>query len=726
MNLSDLNSAQQDAVKILEGPALVLAGAGSGKTSVVTRRIAHLIESGVPASKILGLTFTNKAAQEMRERVTRLSQHQVLICTFHSLGARVLRECVHVLGYGRDFTIYDEEDVDKIIKACLVELGLKEKKMEAKPFRTLISKAKNDLLYPNEISAFDGSSDVEAVFPSVYALYQRKLLEYHAVDFDDLLFLTVKIWQDYPEILNRFQMRWEFVLIDEYQDTNEAQYTLAQLLVEKRLNLFVVGDPDQSIYSWRGAQVRNILNFERDFPGAKVVRLEQNYRSCTNILDCANALIKNNTNRFEKELWSDLGPGEKIKLFIGQDEREEAEFAASQISYYRNQNIPLREMVVFYRTNAQSRAFEDYLLYSRIPYVIIGGVSFYQRKEIKDTLAFLRFAKSGTDFVAFARTINLPKRGMGEATIEKLRQGANEEGLTLLAFCDGLLKDAKMKALVRLSAKQKEGLSAYMKVIHELRQLIRDESVSAIVIKTIEQTGYLEFLAEDRESFEERRENLNALIAKATEWEISAVFPTLESFLEELSLKSNLDEVDQTVDRLSLMTIHNGKGLEFKVTFLAGLEEDLFPHVNSINRGEDVEEERRLCYVGMTRAKEYLHLSFCHCRYLWGNLRPQRPSRFLKELPTEYIERVRHPKLAPKKYPTVDTIQRERMIYIEKPLQKNEEIFQIGDALFHKDFGIGQVKESYQGSMGLTYKILFTKDSSLRTLVAKYANLSRV
>lgn len=725
-NQSDLNPAQQEAVKILEGPALVLAGAGSGKTSVVTRRIAHLIESGIPASKILGLTFTNKAAQEMKERVNKLCQHHVLICTFHSLGARVLRECVHVLGYGRDFTIYDEEDVDRVIKACLVELDLKEKKMEAKPFRALISKAKNDLLYPNEVSEFDGSTEIETFFPSVYALYQRKLLEYHALDFDDLLFLTVKIWQDYPEILNRFQMRWEFVLIDEYQDTNEAQYLIAQLLVEKRMNLFVVGDPDQSIYSWRGAQIKNILNFERDFPGAQVVRLEQNYRSRTNILDCANALIKKNTNRFEKDLWSDLGPGEKIKLFVGENEREEAEFAASQISYYRNQGIPLREMVVFYRTNAQSRAFEDHLLYKRIPYVIIGGVSFYQRKEIKDVLAFLRFAKSGTDFVAFARTINLPKRGLGDATIEKIRQGASEEGLTLFSFCEALLKDVKMKSIVRLSSKQKEGLAAYIKMIHELRHLIKGDSIRAIVIGTIEQTSYLDYLAEDKETFQDRRENLNALIAKATEWEISAADPTLESFLEELSLKSNLDEVDQTIDRLCLMTIHNGKGLEFKVTFLAGLEEELFPHLNSLDRKEAIEEERRLCYVGITRAKEYLYLSCCHSRYLWGTLRPQRPSRFLTELPNEYIERVRHPKLAPKKYPTVDSIQKERMIYIEKPLQKNGEVFQMGDTLFHKDFGIGQVKEAYEGSMGLTYKIFFTKDSSLRTLVAKYANLSRV
>jgi DNA helicase-2/ATP-dependent DNA helicase PcrA len=472
--------------------------------------------------------------------------------------------------------------------------------------------------------------------------------------------------------------------------------------------------------------VRNILNFERDFPGAKVIRLEQNYRSRTNILTCANALIKNNENRIEKDLWSDLGPGEKIKLFMGEDERAEAEFIASQVAYYRNKEIPLKEMVIFYRTNAQSRAFEDFLLYRGLPYVIIGGVSFYQRKEIKDILAFLRFAKSGTDYIAFTRTINIPKRGLGEATIEKIRHGANLDGLTLLAYCEALMKE-ELAAPARLTSKQKEGLAEYLSIIQRLRPLIKEGSVKDIVQGAIEQTGYLKFLGEDRETFEDRKENLNALIAKAAEWEESALNPSLEAFLEELSLKSNLDELDQADDRLNLMTIHNGKGLEFTVTFLAGLEEDLFPHVNSIGRNEDVEEERRLCYVGMTRAKEFLHLSFCHTRYLWGNLRFQRPSRFLKEIPMDYVEKVRHPSLSPRKsLPAPHPLLKEKMVHVEKPVQPTSEVFQPGDTLFHKTFGIGQVKEAYEGSMGLTYKIYFSKDNSVKTIVAKYTNLSRV
>ncbi|WP_068471414.1 ATP-dependent helicase [Candidatus Protochlamydia phocaeensis] len=725
-DLLKLNVQQREAVTALEGPVLVLAGAGSGKTRVVTTRIVHLIENGVPPSRILGVTFTNKAAEEMRERVRKLTNHQVLICTFHSLGARVLRESIYALGYQRDFTIYDEDDVEKLLKACLVELNLKDKKMDIKPFRHLISQAKNALQTPDQLLHAEWTTDVEQAFPQVYALYQKKLQEYQAVDFDDLLFLTVKVWKEHPGLLTRYQERWAFVLIDEYQDTNAAQYAMARLLVEKRRNLFVVGDPDQSIYSWRGANIQNILNFERDYPGAKIIRLEQNYRSHTHILQAANALISHNANRYEKKLWSDLGPGEKIKLFIGEDERAEADFVATQIAQHRSkQSIPLNEMVVFYRTNAQSRVFEDYLLGRGVPYIIVGGLSFYQRREIKDILAFLRIAQSGADFISFARTINLPKRGLGEASIEKIRQGANEEGMTILAYCEALLTEKPLRSILRLSAKQKEGVADYMRIIHELRQLAKQGSIRDLVLAAIEGTGYLPYLMEDKETYEERRENLDELIAKAVEWEMSAPDPSLEAFLEELSLKSSLDEADQSQDRLSLMTIHNGKGLEFKVTFLVGLEEDLFPHVNSKNNSEEIEEERRLCYVGITRAKDFLYLSYCHTRYLWGNLRMQKPSRFLKEIPNEHLERCRQSQQV-SRAALWEAPSQERVKYVEQPLPKQTEEFSPGDTIFHKDFGIGQIKEAYQGSMGLTYKVLFSKDNSLKTLVAKYAILNRL
>ena len=717
------NDEQWDAVTTIEGPVLVLAGAGSGKTRVVTSRIVHLIERGVPPTSILGVTFTNKAAGEMRERVQKLTDHPVLICTFHSLGARVLRESISALGYQRDFIIYDEEDVQKLLKVCLSELNIKDKKMDFKPFRQLISKAKNALTDPDQVSREELFTEVEQAFPQVYSLYQRKMKEYQAIDFDDLLFLTVKLWRDHPEILARYQERWAFVLIDEYQDTNAAQYAMTRFLVQKHRNLFVVGDPDQSIYSWRGANIHNILNFERDYPGAKVVRLEQNYRSHMNILNVANALIGHNDRRYEKNLWSQLGDGEKIKLFVGEDERTEAHFVITQICHHHAAQIPLNDIVVFYRTNAQSRIFEDTLISKKIPYVIVGGISFYQRREIKDILAFLRLSHSGSDYISFARTINLPKRGFGETTVDKIRANATEEQLSILNYCEALLRGDQLKTILRLTSKQKESLIEYLQIIHSLRVISKKGSIRDLVVAAIEQTGYMNVLKEDQETFEDRRENLDELITKAVEWELSAPDASLEAFLEELSLKSSLDEAGTTEDRLSLMTIHNGKGLEFPVTFLVGLEEDLFPHINSKESQEQVEEERRLCYVGVTRAKKYLYLSYCLTRYLWGTLRMQRPSRFLKEMPKEYIEKVFAPKGA---YRYGESPKREAVQFIQKPLIKEKETFRTGERVFHKEFGIGQIQEVSDGSMGLSYRVLFDKDKSLKTLIAKYAVLNRI
>lgn len=424
-----LNLQQQLAVTHIEGPLLVLAGAGSGKTRIVTYRIVHLLQSGIAPSSILALTFTNKAAGEMRERVLKMTSANVLICTFHSLGVRILKECLHLMGYKPGFTIYDEEDSNRVLKTCLDDLGLKDKEFSVKIFKNLISNAKNQLTAPENIDETEFMSSVEQAFPKVYQLYQNKMKEYNAVDFDDLLYLTVRLLRENPDVLESYQSRWRFLLIDEYQDTNHAQYTLVQLLVEKNHNLFVVGDPDQSIYSWRGANIKNIMNFQSDFFGAKVIRLEQNYRSRSNILNAANDLIIQNMNRYEKNLWSELGEGEKLFVYIGQDERTEAEFVAHQILQLKSKaHLPLNEMVVFYRTNFQSRVFEDALLRKKIPYVIVGGISFYHRREIKDILSFMRLVHSGSDFVSFLRTINIPKRGFGEASLEKIRLAAESEG----------------------------------------------------------------------------------------------------------------------------------------------------------------------------------------------------------------------------------------------------------------------------------------------------------
>jgi len=415
--MQELNPQQKVAVGHVEGPLLVLAGAGSGKTRIVTYRVAHLLQLGVPSSEILAVTFTNKAADEMRHRILQLTHKSVLTCTFHSLCARILRESITALGYARDFTIYDEEDSEKVLKECFASLQIKEEKGELKNFRSRISQAKNALIEPHQLDK------EEKILHDVYELYQKKLKEYNALDFDDLLFLTVKLFEQAPDILAQYQKRWLFILIDEYQDTNAAQYMLTKLLAREHKNVFAVGDPDQSIYSWRGANIHNILNFEQDFPGAKVIPLEQNYRSRSNILEAANALIRNNASRYEKNLWSERGEGQKIGLYIAENDHAEADFVVKQLyKLHREKSISLSDCVIFYRTNFQSRIFEDHLLKERLPYVIVGGLSFYQRREIKDILAWLRIVLSGTDFLAFIRTINLPKRGLGEAALEKLRE----------------------------------------------------------------------------------------------------------------------------------------------------------------------------------------------------------------------------------------------------------------------------------------------------------------
>lgn len=644
MNMfADLNPEQREAVESINGPFLILAGAGSGKTKVVTYRIVNLLNSGISPRSILGLTFTNKAANEMKERVQHLTHSDVIICTFHSLGVRILRESIDALGYSNRFIIYDEEDADKVLKLCLQEVDVVDKKGgDVKMIKNLISKAKNNLTSPEKMDIQDLTTASQNVFAKIYNLYQKKLKECNAVDFDDLLYLTVRLFHEHPHILEMYQNRWQYLLIDEYQDTNAAQYQMVQNLVKKSGNLFVVGDPDQSIYSWRGANINNILDFEKDYPGAKVVKLEQNYRSRANILEAANALIANNEDRYEKSLWSNKGDGAKIKLYVGYDEREEARFVSRQVrKHYQDENIPLREMVIFYRTNAQSRVFEDQLLTQQIPYVIYGGVSFYQRREIKDILAFMRMVQSGADFVSFSRTINIPKRGIGEASLDKIRLAAQNVNLPIFDFCWHYVTNEAMRGNLKLTSKVVEGLKDYVGIILRLRQESEGGTLRDLVKAAIESTGYIGYLKEDKETAEERKENLDELITKAVEWEQSADNPSLEAFLEELSLKSATDDSEPDRDRIRLMTLHNGKGLEFNTTFLVGMEEDLLPHVNSRGSPSALEEERRLCYVGMTRAKEYLYLTCAETRYMWGSLKMQRPSRFLKEIPSQYMERIR-------------------------------------------------------------------------------------
>lgn len=695
--MPSLNEQQFEAVNHLEGPLLVLAGAGSGKTRVVTYRIVKLLELGVPASEILAVTFTNKAAEEMRTRIQSLSHKQILACTYHSLCARILRECISSLGYTSDFTIYDEDDAEKLLKECFRELGSKEEKSLLKEMRSKISQAKNNLL------DFDKLSDEDPLLSRVYELYQKKLKQYNAIDFDDMLFLTVKLLSSFPEILEKYQKKWQFVLIDEYQDTNTAQYMIAKLLVAKHNNIFVVGDPDQSIYSWRGANINNILDFSKDYPGAKIISLEQNYRSQNNILNAANALIRQNTGRLEKSLWSDLGPGDKIGIYLSDNDHQEADFVMEKILFFQQKGIPLNEMAIFYRTNFQSRVFEDALLRSRIPYAIIGGLSFYQRREIKDILALLRFCISGTDFLALSRTINIPRRGIGESCLQKIQNLSSELQVNLLQTLELIVQK---KVDPKLSSKQAEGLRSYLDLVLHLRNRIQAKiSLEQIIEDALEKSGYLQYLKEDAETYEERRSNLSELVSKAHEWQEDFPEYSMTSFLEDLSLKSAIDRQEVTEDSIYLMTIHNSKGLEFRVVFLVGMEEDLFPHMNSKGSIQEVEEERRLCYVGMTRAKEHLYLSASRLRFLWGATRIMQPSRFLQEIPKEYVQ------FLSRKTAFVSYEEREHL-----------EEFPIGTKVKHKDFGVGIVKKCYHTSLGLTYDVFFPENSITRSLSQSLRN----
>lgn len=613
-----LNPDQLEAANHAEGPLLVLAGAGSGKTRVVTCRIAKLIEKGLPPSQLLAVTFTNKAAQEMRHRIRAETQAQILASTFHSLGARILREAIAPLGYRNDFVIYDEEDSEKLLKNCLKDHN---EKGIVKQMRSQISAAKNKVASPEESE--------EAFFGEIYALYQAKLRECNALDFDDLLYLTVKLFQQDEATRTLFQNRWRFVLIDEYQDTNHAQYLIAKMLVEKHGNICAVGDPDQSIYSWRGACYHNILNFEKDFPGARIITLDQNYRSTNTILQASNQLISCNPTRFEKRLWSNKGDGSKIQIVIEQNERKEAERVVQKLALTA-QAVPYNEIAIFYRTNAQSRPFEDELLRQRIPYRIIGGISFYQRREVKDILAYLRMVVSDDDLISFLRTINLPKRGIGAATLAKMAEYAAIRREPIFVVC--------RSADLKLTPKQREGFSSYVAFVDRLRENSRHCKIYELISLIITESRYLDFLQEDPESEEDRKQNLEELIGKAAEWEEENAEPSLSKFLEELTLYTTAEEkVD--VPSVNMMTVHNSKGLEFSSVFLVGMEEELFPHANSLGNPEALEEERRLCYVGMTRAKQQLTLSAALYRNTWTGPRYMRPSRFLHEIPKDFLSR---------------------------------------------------------------------------------------
>jgi DNA helicase II / ATP-dependent DNA helicase PcrA len=641
-----LNTPQKQAITAINGPLLVLAGAGSGKTRVVTFRIAHMIAQGIDPSSILGLTFTNKAANEMLERVRKLTDCYVRISTFHSLGAYILRESIEELGYPKHFTIYDEEDALKLIRACVKEAGFGAIKLQMKGIKAAISKRKNAFLPMEDFVAEENEagSIEEQVALKIAAMYQAKLKNSAALDFDDLLYLPVKLFQTRQDVLDQYRNAWKYLLIDEYQDTNQVQNQLVELLIGHTKNLCVVGDPDQSIYSWRGAKISYILDFQQKYSDAVTVHLGQNYRSRPNILQAASSLISNNSLRLKKEIWSEKEVGEKIERVLCQTEASEAKYVAKKLLEQTNKlSIPLKECAVLYRTNGQSRVLEDAFLAARIPYQIIGGTSFYQRREIKDVLSYLKLLVSQNDILAFERSIAIPKRGIGAQTLDKLFRISEKLRMPLLTYCQMLIEGIPLDEEVSLSTKQKNSLAGYLNTIEVLQELLNKEPLEEVVRAVIQKTGYLNALREDQETFEDRAANLDALIGKAMEWRKVHENPTLITFLEELSLRASIDESDGSLDCVHLMTLHNSKGLEYALIFLVGVEEGLFPHMNSLASASAIEEERRLCYVGMTRAKEMLYLSHALERFIFGGYRNQRPSRFLREIDDALLKKVQAP-----------------------------------------------------------------------------------
>jgi DNA helicase-2/ATP-dependent DNA helicase PcrA len=706
--LADLNPAQREAVLATEGPVLVVAGAGSGKTRVLTHRIAHLVSAcGVKPQEILAITFTNKAAGEMRERLEGILGDvapRMWVMTFHAACGRILRREAPRLGYRSNFTIYDQADQVRLAKQCLEELERDPKRFVPRGIHAQISMAKNQLIGPEEYKARVASFYDQTV-ADAYALYQRRLHSSNAVDFDDLLMLTVEVLERFPEALTRWQKAFRYVLVDEYQDTNHAQYRLLQLLAGQHKNVFAVGDPDQSIYAFRGADIRNILEFERDFGGGRLIALEQNYRSTNSILRAANSLITHNRERKPKNLWSELGEGDPARVVEVEDEHAEARFVAAEVASLIEEGYAGSELAVFYRTNAQSRVLEDVLVRQEIPYQVIGGPKFYERAEIKDAIGYLQVIANAYDAVSLTRIANRPRRGIGNASLARLQTFADTQGISLWEALERAdeagVGAAPLKAVERFRTLMQSSMAGALEL-----------SVPALLERVLEKSGYLESLEAERTvEAQGRVENLLELVGVAREYQERADEPGLSEFLQQISLYSDQDDLSAERSLVSLMTLHNAKGLEFRAVFLIGMEEGVFPHSRSLEE-QGLEEERRLAYVGLTRAKERLTLSHAASRSLWGARGYNLPSRFLDELPQEEIERER---LRPASWsgygaPTV-------------AVRRNLPDLSTGDSVRHSTLGEGVVMRIEADG---TVTVRFAEDGVERRLMLDYAPLEKV
>jgi len=708
--LDELNPQQREAVEHGTGPLIVVAGAGSGKTRVITYRIAHLIAKGVDPGSVLGVTFTNKAAGEMRERVERMVAHAPLLCTFHSFCARLLRREAGRIGFPGDFTIYDETDSKALIRRIVRDLKLNPKEFPAAAVTSEIEHAKIGLLDPEAYAASRRYGFGKTVAP-IYAEYQARLRAAHAMDFDDLLMNTVAVLRDHPDARDRWRRRFRYLLVDEFQDTNPPQYMLVKLLAAPDGNVCVVGDPDQSIYQWRGADIRHIVEFERDFRGVRRVTLEQNYRSTPTILRSANAVIAYNTMRHPKNLWSERDEGASVSFRQCFDEYDEADRVANAIRELTSNGLQRQEIAVFYRTNAQSRVFEEVLMAERIPYVVVGTVGFYQRKEVKDVLAYLRLIVNPADAVSIERIINVPPRGIGSTTLERLRAYAAEH---LLMLHEAIAQADRIEALPAAARKR---VAAFHEQLQRFRSLAEELGPANLARLIVDETGYIEMLKKSgEEQAPDRIENVEELLGAIANSEHTEETPTLRGFLENVALVSEIDTWESEHDRVNLMTAHNSKGLEFAVVFVTGLEEGLFPHANSLDSRDGVEEERRLFYVGLTRAKDRVFLSAADSRTRFGQNTDQERSRFVDELPEEDLliageadEAEMTAAAMPHPAPSVE-----------------EALFAPGDRVAHPSFGEGEVLDVRESSCGQVCAVRFRNDEEPRTVAARFARMTKV
>ena len=734
--LDKLNERQKEAVLATEGPVLVLAGAGSGKTTVLVNRIAYMIsEKHIRPWNILAITFTNKAAREMKDRIERLlgdTAKDMWIGTFHSVCVRILRSCIDLLGYSRDFVIYDTADTKTVMKECLRELDIDEKSFPVRNVLSIISNAKNDLMDAATFENVYKSDYRMSIIAKIYYRYQTKLRKNNAVDFDDIILNTVKILSENPDVLSKYQDKFRYILVDEYQDTNNSQYLLINLLAQANRNLCVVGDDDQSIYKFRGANIGNILNFEDDYSDVQKITLDQNYRSTQNILDAANSVISNNKGRMGKSLWTSNGDGNRVYVYTGTNEYDEARYIARQIKKHFDEQGSFSDCAILYRTNAQSRVIEEMLMRESVPYKVLSGLRFYDRKEIKDIIAYLRVVYNPNDDVSLARIINEPKRKIGNATLEKARNIAREKETSLYDVISHADDYPEFKTAIKK-------LLSFSEIIQSLIKLKDTVTIEELTGRILNDTGYMPALVmEDTTESKTRIENLGEFISVITEFEKNEeTGNTLGEFLENISLVSDIDGYDENEDSAVLMTIHSAKGLEFPIVFLSGLEEGLFPGMRSMESDDDIEEERRLCYVAITRAKKQLYITKTISRTIHGKTMPTTASRFFKEIPVEYLEdkTTLQPKVAKvmQDLGVRNAAAPKKEVYMTKGFGSSVKSsgstdyskFKAGDTVEHRTFGRGEILKATPCGNDCILEIQF-ESIGFKRLMAAFAKVKKI